>query len=112
MHRDSHPGQMDRRDLIKTVAAAAGAASVSSLADYAIAEEPRAPFIEAYADRLSCLPGESVGLCVSTGAERYSVEVGAWGQSARWCSHGPALRGLRTTCRPTPHRMAADGPWH
>ena len=31
--------------------------------------------VEAYCDRVSCLPGEQVGLCVSTNAERYSVEV-------------------------------------
>jgi hypothetical protein len=37
--------------------------------------EPRPLFVEAYADQLSYVPGEEVGLCVSTSAAKYSLEI-------------------------------------
>jgi hypothetical protein len=37
--------------------------------------EPRPLYIEAYTDQVSYAPGEEVGLCVSTSAAKYSLEV-------------------------------------
>ncbi|MBI1918542.1 MAG: hypothetical protein HYS12_27940 [Planctomycetes bacterium] len=45
------------------------------LAEATSAEEAAKPFLEAYAGRLSYLPGEQVGLHVSTSAARFRVEV-------------------------------------
>ena len=46
-------------------------------------------FIEGYADQLSVAPGESIGLCVSTSASYFSVEVSRVGaeQQVVWQEH-------------------------
>ena len=46
-------------------------------------------FIEGYADQLSVAPGESIGLCVSTSASHFSVEVSRVGaeQQVVWQEH-------------------------
>lgn len=60
---------MNRRDALK--AGAVAAAAVRGLA----ADEPATAFIDAYADRLSYQAGDKVGLCVSTSADRFEVEI-------------------------------------
>lgn len=75
----SSSGQLDRRDLLKAAATAASAAAVSSMVDIAVGDDATAPFIDAYADRVSCLPGETVGFCVSTSAKRYAIEIARMG---------------------------------
>src|SRR5204863_6116166 len=37
--------------------------------------EPKPLFVEGYADQLSYAPGDEVGLCVSTTAAKYGVEI-------------------------------------
>ena len=66
---------MDRRDLLKATASAASAATVSSIVGMAAGEDANSPFIEAYANQLSCRPGEVVELCVSSSAKHYAVEI-------------------------------------
>src|SRR4051812_17291145 len=63
---------LKRRSFIQ---AAAGVVGATVLAETTRAAEAVQPFIEAYAGRLSYLPGEEVGLHVSTSATRFGVEV-------------------------------------
>jgi len=66
----------DRRNLLKTAAGIAGVAGVSSMMGPAVGDESASQQkIEGYANRLSCLPGDEIGLCISTNANRYNVEV-------------------------------------
>ena len=48
--------------------------------------EPRPLFVEAYADRLSYVPGEEVAFHVSTSAPKYALEIARLARSATWCS--------------------------
>src|SRR5437899_3164770 len=64
---------LKRRAFIQ--ATAAGVVGATVLAEATSAEEAGKPFIEAYAGRLSYLPGEEVGLHVSTNVERFGVEI-------------------------------------
>src|SRR5215831_4889571 len=63
---------LKRRSFIKKAAGVVGAAV---LAERISAEEPGKPFIEAYAGQLSYVPGEEVGLHVSTSAPRFGLEI-------------------------------------
>lgn len=62
--------------------------------------------IEAYCDRLSVLPGDTLGLCVSTTAPRFDVTVSRWGaeRESVWSASGVA--GAE---QPTPPTADADG---
>src|SRR5690348_16391371 len=66
----------ERRQLLKAGAGLVGAAGLSSLLS---STDEAAEFtpgdVEAYADRISCVGGEEIGLCVSTAARMYDVEV-------------------------------------
>src|SRR3954454_23076016 len=76
MSRQNNTGArrgLKRRSFIQ--ATAAGVVGAAVLAEPISAEEPGKPFIEAYAGRLSYLPGEEVGLHVSTSAPGFGVEV-------------------------------------
>src|SRR5213080_2505061 len=71
-NNDKAERSLKRRSFIKEAAGVVGAAV---LAERISAEEPGKPFIEAYAGCLSYLPGEEVGLHVSTSAARFGVEI-------------------------------------
>jgi hypothetical protein len=64
---------LKRRAFIQ--ATAAGVVGATVLAEATSAEETGKPVIEAYAGRLSYLPGEEVGLHVSTSAVRFGLEI-------------------------------------
>lgn len=67
---------LNRRNLLQAAAATAAATSgLCELAEDVFATEPVQALIEGYCDQLSCQAGDEVGLHVSTGAARWSVEV-------------------------------------
>jgi hypothetical protein len=86
---------MDRRDMLKVAASAVGAGVISPIVGTAADGKAGGPFIEAYADRLSCLPGETVGLCVSTTANSYALEVARVGAEREIVYERSAVPGTR-----------------
>ena len=70
----------DRREVLMAAAAAAGVATLAEFAEAAAPDKPAPPFIDAYADRLSYQAGDHVALHVSTSAPRYAVEVARVGK--------------------------------
>jgi hypothetical protein len=63
--------------------------SITSI-DKLKAEDMEPLVIEGYCEQMSCLPGESVGLCVSTNADTYSVEINRIGSKPHtvWRANG------------------------
>lgn len=66
---------MNRRELLKTAASAAGAVTLGRVAH--AADEPKEPkkFIEGYAGELSFAAGDRVPLHISTNASKFDVEI-------------------------------------
>jgi hypothetical protein len=90
-----------RRDLLR---AAAGTAALPAFVD--AAEPAPRTIIDAYTDRLSYQPGDSVGLHVSTDAARFSVEVARVGASRQVVLSKDGLRGAR---HPVPPDASSHG---
>jgi hypothetical protein len=86
------PAAPTRREILKAAAGATGTTALTGLAD---PDDP-APrgIIEAYADRASYQPGDTVALHVSTDAPRFSVEVARVGASRQVVLTKDGLRGL------------------
>jgi hypothetical protein len=84
-------------------------------------ETPPSLTIEGYADRLSCRPGESVALHVSTTAARFSIEVARLGAETRVVLNRGDLPGASYPipedassrgCRwPAGHRLTIPADW-
>lgn len=100
-----HEETVNRRDLLKAAATVAGVGTVTSIAAKATGRQATAPFLDAYAHQLSCLPGESLRLCVSTNVERYEVEVARVGAKRQpvFTRHG--VQGVE-------HEVPADAASH
>jgi hypothetical protein len=96
---------MNRRDILKAAAAAAGSAALGRLAS-ATEEERRTAFIEAYTDRLSYQAGDRVALHVSTSASRYAVEVTRIGAKSQAVFTRDGLPGAR---HPVPKDASSHG---
>lgn len=66
----------ERRRLLKAATGVVGAVGLSHLGNYAAEAAEFLPGeIDGYADRISCAAGDEVGMCVSTTAKKYDVEV-------------------------------------
>ena len=61
--------------MLKTAASVASGTALSSTSTVTADDQTKNSFIEAYPKRLSYEPGEEVALCVSTSAEKYSIEI-------------------------------------
>src|SRR4051794_6291686 len=91
-------------------ATAAGVVGAGALAGWSGAGEAGQPFIEAYAGRLSYLPGERVSLHVSTSAPRFGVEVARVGARREVVFSRDAVPGA---LHPVPANASAQGcAWH
>jgi hypothetical protein len=79
-HHDESSGffkePLDRRDLLKAASVSvAGAAGLYHRAKADATEPKDVPVIWAYTDQLSYQAGDKVGLCVSTSAAKYAIEI-------------------------------------
>ena len=100
---------LNRRDLLKTAATAAGAATLGRVAtaadDPKESKEPK-KFIEGYASQLSCVAGDQVPLKVSTNAAKYDVEVFRVGTKVESVFKQAGLKGKQ---HPVPEDASTHG---
>ncbi len=86
----------ERRHLLKAGAGMVGAIGLSNLVGDAVEADEFVPgSTETYADRVSCCPGEEVGLCVSTIAKTFDVEVARVGVKREVVFKKTCLKGNR-----------------
>jgi len=80
--QDLYPDQPSRRDALKRIVQVGVAAQVVLSTDELRAAEANV-VVDGYCDRMSYLPGDEVGLCVSTNGARYRAEVSRVGLDRR-----------------------------
>jgi hypothetical protein len=82
------------------------ALAIAGLALPCLAEEPPAPAVQGYADRLSYQPGESLALRVSSSSKTYRVEIAREGarREVVWTREG-----VPGALHPTPADASANG---
>jgi hypothetical protein len=97
-------GRLNRRDLLKGVAAAGLTSGLRPLAK--AAEEKQPPVIEGYSDHLSYQAGDSIRFHISTSATKYSVEIARVGAQREIVCTRQDLPGAR---HPTPKNAATHG---
>ena len=80
--KDLFGSHVSRRDILKGIVQGSVAVQFALQADQLRAADAEL-VVDGYCDRMSCLPGDEVGLCVSTNGTRYQVEVSRVGTDRR-----------------------------
>ncbi|HVC99143.1 MAG TPA: N,N-dimethylformamidase beta subunit family domain-containing protein [Pirellulales bacterium] len=100
-------GPLDRRTLLKAATASvAGAAGLCQLAETAAADDQPVPFIAAYTDQSSYQAGDKAGLCVSTSAAKYAIEIARVGATRQVVFRKDELPGAT---QPVPDDASSHG---
>ncbi len=96
----------DRRELLKTAAGVASGSTLWSATTSRADDNGKMSFVEGYPDRLSYEPGDEVGLCVSTSAAKYSIEIARVGAKRELVWNRNAVAG---TAHETPENASTHG---
>ena len=96
----------NRRNFLRQLLVAGVTGNTLKNNDYLKAGEDEPILIEGYCDRMSCLPGEKVGLCISTNADTFSVKIFRVGLNRKlvWEKHG-----LQGALHPIPRNVSMHG---
>lgn len=96
----------NRRNFIRQLILAGIAGDRIKANDILKAEQCEPLLIEGYCDHISCLPGQRVGLCVSTNADAFSVQIFRIGLDRKPIWEKDDFKG---TLHPTPENVSMAG---